>query len=498
MAPYGGGTRQSQARFGYEDIDIDETNPERPNKSNSRSDKGRCGGVMAKLRESNGSLGSFKEAATAKIVDGRIDLGYGTDSESVVSEEDPDEDEPGTTQRGRRKVSTTSNIKDLASNITSTEADGIMANVDNFGIDGTAKQVVKPRHLQDKEMAYIFSVERSEIRSQVKSLPITIKQFFDRDDANDFAEEELRRRRWGPSVPRPQIIQSYSGETGLFSGRAITDYEDNIVECVDVVAQAQYIGDLDNFEREKIKAIFKPKAYFIFKSITKKVQTPMDSYGGDSSEIEEAEQNMEMGGNNEEEQLMETDQNSIAEQSMETGQNEEAEQNTEVNWGDEPKKMDIDQNNNGKSDDHKNESSRESVGDAIDALFEEESKVELSDNSDHNLEADNHQSSLGSTASSETKPEMILTQTTTPLELYIDRELANKRASEIFLAQIRPVGGDISQLAAFQRDAVEPIRECVESHNKSRELFSASNDYGNNGEEVRVWVEDFEMIGPLN
>lgn len=441
---------------------------------------------MAKLRESNGSLGSFKEAATAKIFNGRIDPGYGTDSESDVSEEDPDEDEPGTTTRGRPKVFTPSNIQDLASNILSTEADGIVANVDNSGIDSTTRQVVKPRHLQDKEMAYVFSVQRSEIRSQEKSLPITIKQFFDRDDANDFAEEELRKRRWGPSVPRPQITQSYSKDTGLFSGRAVIDYEDNMVECVDVVAQAQYIGDLDNFERERIKAIFKPKAYFIFKSITKKVQAPLDPFNDDSSEIEETEQNMEMGRNNEEEQCMETDQNSIAEQSMEVDRSEE------------PKNMDIDQNDNEKSDDHKYESSRESVGDAIDALFEEESEVELSDNSEHNLKADVHQLSLASAASSETKPEMILTQTTTPLESYTDRELANKRASEIFLAEIRPVGGDISQLAAFQRDAVEPIRECVESHNKSGELFSASNDYGNNGGEIRVWVEDFKMMGPLN
>jgi hypothetical protein len=93
---------------------------------------------------------------------------------------------------------------------------------------------------------------------------------------------------------------------------------------------------------------------------------------------------------------------------------------------------------------------------------------------------------------------MTLTQTSKPLELYTDRELANKRASEIFLAEIRPVGGNITQLVAFQNDASKIVKERLESYNISGELFSASNEYGDDGEEVRVWVEDFQVTGPLN
>lgn len=476
MMPHGGGSPQGQVRFGYEDIDFNEVNSSRPNQSNSQSDKGRCGGIMARLRESNCSLGHFQEAAAAKIVDDRLNhLGDDTDSESEVSEEDPDDDEADATPIYRSKPAAPSDRRDRTSSITATEADGTAANGGSFGSDSKTTQLIKPRHLQDKEMVYIFSVQRSEIRDQEKSLPITIKQFFDRDDANEFAEEELRRTRWGPSMSRPQITQYYSKETGLFNGSAAVDSEENMVECVDVVAQAQYIGDLDDFEHEKVKVIFKPKVYFVFKSITKKVQTPMDSYDDEASENEEAEQNMEIDPNEEVEQTMETDQN------------EEAKQNT-----------DMDQNDNEKSDDRKSESCKESDADAIDALFEEEAEVELSDNSGDNLAANTHQLSLDSTAPPESKPEMTLTQTSKPLEVYTDRELANKRASEIFLAEIRPVGGDISQLIAFQNDAVKPIRENLESHNKSGELFSASNDYASSGEEVRVWVEDFEMKGPLN
>ncbi|KFZ25466.1 hypothetical protein V502_00070 [Pseudogymnoascus sp. VKM F-4520 (FW-2644)] len=475
MMPHGGGSPQGQVRFGYEDVDFSEVNSSRPNQSNSQSDKGRCGGIMARLRESNGSLGHFQEAAAAKIVDDRLNhLGDDTDSEIEVSEEDPDDDEADATPIYRSKPAAPSDRRDRTSSITATEADGTAANGRSFGSDSRTTQLIKPRHLQDKEMVYIFSVQRSEIRDQEKSLPITIKQFFDRDDANEFAEEELRRTRWGPSMSRPQITQSYSKETGLFNGSAAIDSEENMVECVDVVAQAQYIGDLDDFEHEKVKVIFKPKVYFIFKSTTKKVQTPMESYDDEAGENSEAEQTME------------TDENGEAEQAMQTDQNEDAEQN-----------KDMDQDDNEKSNDRKSESSRESDADAIDALFEEEAEVELSDSCGHNLAANVHQLSLDSTEPPESKPEMTLTQTSKPLEVYTDRELANKRASEIFLAAIRPVGGDISQLVAFQNDAVKPIRESLENHNKSGELFSASNDYEDNGQ-VRVWVEDFEIKGPLN
>lgn len=485
--PHGGGSPQGQVRFGYEDIDFNEVNSSRPNQSNSQSDKGRCGGIMARLRESNGSLGHFQEAAAAKIVDDRLNhLGDDTDSESEVSEEDPDDDEADATLIYQSKPAAPSDRRDRTSSITATEADGTAANGGSFGSNSKTTQLIKPRHLQDKEMVYIFSVQRSEIRDQEKSLPIAIKQFFDRDDANEFAEEELRRTRWGPSMSRPQITQSYSKETGLFNGSAAIDSEENMVECVDVVAQAQYIGDLDDFEHEKVKVIFKPKVYFIFKSITKKVETPMESYDDEAGENIEAEQNMEIDQNGEAEQTMETDENSEAEQTMQIDQNEETEQNT-----------DMDQNDNEKSNDRKSESSRESEADAIDALFEEEAEAELSDSSGHNLAANVHQLSLDYTAPPETKPEMTLTQTSQPLEVYTDRELANKRASEIFLAAIRPVGGDISQLVAFQNDAVKPVKESLENHNKSGELFLASNDYADNGE-IRVWVEDFEIKGPLN
>ena len=303
--PHGGGSPQGQVRFGYEDIDFDEVNSSRTNHSNSRSDKGRCGGIMARLRESNGSLGHFQEAAAAKIVDARLNhLGDDTDSESEVSEEDPDDDEADATPIYRSKPASPSDRRDRTFSITATEADGTAANGGSFGSDSKTTQLIKPRHLQDQEMVYIFSVQRSEIRDQEKSLPITIKQFFDRDDANEFAEEELRRTRWGPSMSRPQITQSYSKETGLFNGNAAVDSEENMVECVDVVAQAQYIGDLDDFEHEKVKAIFKPKVYFVFKSITKKVQTPMDSYDDEARENEETEQNMEIDANEGAEQNM--------------------------------------------------------------------------------------------------------------------------------------------------------------------------------------------------
>ncbi|KFY22216.1 hypothetical protein V493_06765 [Pseudogymnoascus sp. VKM F-4281 (FW-2241)] len=472
----------SEVRFGYEDIDVNEVNSSRPN--NSKSDKGRCGGIMARLRKSNGSLSQFQEAADAKIVDDKINYPWDdADSESEVSEEDPDDDESDTTPIDKPDLAAYPDSRGRASNITATAAVGRAVNSQSVAFDSKATVPTKPRHLQDKEMVYIYSVQRSEIRDQETSLPITIKQFFDRDDANEFAEEELRRTRWGPSMPKPQISQYYSKETGLFNGRAAIDSEEDIIECVDVVAQAQYIGDLDDFEHEKVKVVFKPKVYFIFKSITKKVQTLMGSYDDEASEGEETEQNMEIDRNEEAEHTVEIDQSDEAEHTMETDQSGATKQITHM-----------DQDDNETPVDRKTES----PGDAIDALFEEEEEgeVEPSDNSGHNLAANVHQLSLDSTAPPETK-EITLTQTSKPLEVYTDRELANKRASEIFLAAIRPVGGDISQLVAFQNDAVKPVRESLEDYNKSGELFLASNDYANNGE-VRVWVEDFEIKGPLN
>lgn len=500
MMPNGGRSAQGQARFGYEDIDFNEVNSNRPNKSNAQSEKGRCGGAMARLRESNGSLGNFKKAANAKIVNDRMNyLGDDADSESDVSEEDPDDDEPENTPICQPKLAAHLYSRDRASDITATEADRTAANSESIGVDRKDMKLVKPRHLQDKEMVYIFSVQRSEIRDQAKSLPITIKQFFDRDDANEFAEEELRRTRWGPSMPRPQITQSYSKEKGLFNGRAVIDSEDNMVECVDVVAQAQYIGDLDDFEHQKIKVKFRSKLYLIFKSITKKVQAPMGSCDDETSENSE---NEEADQNEVTKQNMEIDQNRLVEHTMGTDRIGETEQSMQKDKiCDAGQTMETDQNDNEASDDRKSESSREPGGEAIDALFEEEdgeAEVELSDSSGHTLAAHVHQMSLDSAVFCGKEPEMTLAQTSKPLEVYTDRELANKRASEIFLEQIRPVGGDISQLVAFQNDAVKPVRESLEEHNKSGELFLASNDYANNGEEVRVWVEDFEIKGPLN
>lgn len=498
--PHGGGNPQGQSRFGYEDIDFNEGNSNRPSKSNFQSDKGRCGGVMARLRESNSSLGHFQGAAAAKIVDDRMLLGDDADSESEVSEEDPDDDESDTPLRAQPKPAASSDRRDSPSGTKAAEADRIAT----FQYGNKPTQVIKPRYLQDKEMVYIFSVQRSENRDGENSLPITLKQFFDKEDANEFAEEELRRTRWGPSMFRPEITQRYS-KTGLFNGRASIDSEDNVVECVDVVAQAQYIGDLDDFDHEKVKPIFQPKAYLIFKSITKKVQTPMGSCDDEASEDEEPEQNMEADKSEETEQNMEIYQNGEAKQGTETYHNGEAEQATEDPNGEAEQAMEVGQNeeaeqgtdtglnDNEKSDDH----SRELGGDDIDALFEEEPEVELSESSGQNLAANVHQLSLDST-SREAKPEMKITLTYKALKFYTDRELANKQASEMFLAQIRPVGGDIAQLVAFQNDAEKPVRESVESHNKSGDLFSASNEYANSGEEIRIWVEDFETDGPLN
>ncbi|OBT72472.1 hypothetical protein VF21_08507 [Pseudogymnoascus sp. 05NY08] len=502
MMAHGGGSPQGRARFGYEDIDFNEGNSTRPSKSNSQSDKGRCGGVMARLRESNGYLGHFQEAAAAKIVDDRMHhLGDDADSESEVSEEDPDDDESDTAIRARPKPAASADRRDSPSDTKATGADRMAT----FEYDNKPTQVIKPRYLQDKEMVYVFSVQRSEIRDEEKSLSITLKQFFDKDDANEFAEEELRRTRWGPSTFRPQITQWYS-ETGLFNGRASIYSEDNVVECVDVVAQAQYIGDFDDFEHEKVKAIYKPKLYLIFKSITKKVQTPMGSCDDEAIESEEAEQSMDADESEEAEQNMEIDQNGEAEQVTETDHNGEVEQFTETDPNGEAEQAmeacqnegaeqgtDTGRNDNEKSDDH----FRELGGDDIDALFEEEAEINLSESSGQNLADNVHQLSLDSTSPG-TKPEMRITLTYKALKLYTDRELANKQASEIFLAKIRPVGGDIAQLVAFQNDAEKPVRESVESDNKSGDLFSASNEYANSGEEIRIWVEDFETDGPLN
>ncbi|KFY07484.1 hypothetical protein V492_07099 [Pseudogymnoascus sp. VKM F-4246] len=455
MMPHGGESSQGRVRFGYEDIDFNDANSSQPNKSSPQSEKGRSGGIMARLRDSNGSLGYFQDAAGAKAVDRGVHRLEGdTDTESDISEEDPDDDEPDIATIARPEIAEPLDRVDCADDISVTEADGTMAHTNRFGFGNKTTHLVKPRHLQDKEMIYIFSVQRSEIRNEEQSLPISLKQFFDRNDANDFAEEELRRTRWGPSMARPQITQFYSQDMGLFSGRAVIDTKENVVECVDVVAQAQYIGDLDDFDHARVKVIFKPKTYFIFKSTTRRVQRSTMSYDETTSETEP---NAEINRNGEMEQAMEIDQNIEEAQTLEEGQSEGA----------------VDQNTNGKTDDRKSESSDESGGDAIDALFEEEAGFEDSDDPGHDLGANAHQLSLDT--------EM----TCTPLEAYTDRELANKRASEIFLAAIRPVGGDISRLIAFQNDAEKPVRESLESYNKSGELFFGSNDNENSGEEFR-------------
>ncbi|KFY43235.1 hypothetical protein V495_04077 [Pseudogymnoascus sp. VKM F-4514 (FW-929)] len=506
MKPHGGGSPQSQVRFGYEDIDFNDVASSRANKPNAQSDKGRSGGILARMRESNGSLAYFQQAAAAKIDDdGRNHLGDDPDSESEVSEEDPDDDDADTAPTKQSRPTELSDSQRSHLNIPEPEPNGTAANPGSFGFHSNGTQLIKPRHLQDNEMVYIYSVQRSEIRNHERSQPIIIKQFLNRDEANEFAEEELRRTRWGPTMPRPRISQYYSKETGLFSGKATVDSEENIKECVDVVAQAQYIGDLDDFEHEKVKVVFKPKVYFIFKSVTKKVQIPTDS-DDEASESEEAEQNMDTDPNEEAEKNMEIDQNEESEPKVDTDQNEDTEQklstdrnkeaepnmNTGQSEGAEPN-MEMDE----QSEDRKGRSPTEPGEGTIDALFEDEEDEE--DDTGNNLAAIAHQQlSLEPPPGHEKKAEMTLTQTSKPLELYTDRELANKRASEIFLAEIRPVGGDITQLVAFQNEASTIVRERLESYNISGELFSASNEYGDDGEEVRVWVEDFQVTGPLN
>lgn len=518
MMPHGGGSPQSQARFGYEDIDFNDVASSRANKPNSQSDKGRSGGVLARMRESNGSLAYFQQAAAAKIDDDGINhLRDDPDSESEVSEEDPDDDNLDTAPIKQSRPNALSDSRRSHLHTPEPEPNGTAANSESFGFHSNATQLVKPRHLQDNEMVYIYSVQRSEIRNHEGSQPITIKQFLNRDEANEYAEEELRRTRWGPTMPRPRISQYYSKESGLFSGKATVDSEENIEECVDVVAQAQYIGDLDDFEHGKVKVVFKPKVYFIFKSVTKKVQIPSDS-DDEASESEEAEQNMDTDPNEETEQNMEIDQNEESEPNVHTDQNEDTEQklSTDRNKEAEPNmntgqsegagaNMEICQSEGAEpnmemdeqSEDHKGRSPTEPGEGTIDALFEDEEDEE--DDTGNNLAAIAHQQlSLEPPPGHETKAKMTLTQTSKPLELYTDRELANKRASEIFLAEIRPVGGDITQLVAFQNEASTIVRERLESYNISGELFSASNEYGDDGEEVRVWVEDFQVTGPLN
>jgi hypothetical protein len=388
---------------------------------------------MARMRESNDSLSSFQKAARTKIIDDGINRpGDDPDSESEVSEEDPDDDDAGSVIHQPQHASETLEIK----------APGPATSAKRFNSETI--QPLKPRHLQDKQMVYIFSVQRSEIRKQEKSQPIVIKQFLDRDDANAFAEDELKRARWGPSLPRPQITQSYSKESGLFSGIATIDSEDNVFECVDVVALAQYTGNLDNFDDTKVKVMFKPKLYLILRSITTRVQIPPASHDAETSENEEIDQ------------------------------------------------KDDERSANGE------ENSRETGEESIDALFEEERVVDVSDNFDYSLTGDARRSSLSPTAPHRTTPDMMLKQTCKTLEVYTDRELANKRASEIFLEEIKPVGGDIDQLAEYENDAVRPIKEHLESHNNLGELFSASNENTNEGYELTVWVEDFELGGPLN
>lgn len=407
---------------------------------------------MARMRESNKSLGAFQAAAATKVVqDEKNYVDSDSESESEVSEEDPDEDDasmnPALKSQPISESPSQKNSSGIDGSKTSAEFTSTQEEFSDNDHDAAGQQP-KPRHLQDMEMVYIFSVQRSERRNQLQSEPVVIKQFLDRDDANSFAEDELRRTRWGPLTHVAKITQSYSDTSGLFNGEAALDSEDELFECVNVVAIAQYTGNLDGFDHRKVKPIFKPKAFFIFCSITKLVPIPEASSDSDNPETSESEE--PVGNKNE------------------------------------------------GSDEKENEKSGDLLVDELNALFDEEAKIAFEEDDDDTQANHGQQTIPQSEAHSSHGCKIMLEEKSKPLDVYTDRELANKRASEIFLDKIKPVGGNITLLVQYENNDVKETREFLENYNSSGELFQASKQLSNDGEEINVWVEDFLLRGPLN
>jgi len=440
---------QNKSHFGYEDVDSVEDNSQAPSHVESNNEKGRAGGIMARMRESNKSTGRFQAAAATKVVWGEKDyMDSDPDTDSEESEEDPDYEEVGQNPQHEFQSSKASQIQKhqtYSSEVAKIQAshESISTQDSSLGLnseDMTYRS--KPRHLQDKDMVYIFSVQRSDRRGELLSEPVTIKNFLDRNEANAFADDELRKTRWGPRKHATQISQTYSKTSGLLSGVATIDSEAEEYQHIDVVATAQYKGSLDDYDDRKIRPIFKPTLYIVYLSITK-----MAPIGDESTEVEEAEG-----------------------QAKAEDQSKELSANTSAQPDDED----------------------------LSALFEEEFETTLAEGASSAQAGAGEQTMTRLEISAAETCKHMLKETCKPLATYTDRELANKRASEIFLAKVKPVGGDVSLLEEYENICVKQIREHLEEANRQKEMFKASNQLENEGEELSVWVDDFELEGPLN
>jgi hypothetical protein len=426
-----------------------ENNSQASSHLESNNEKGRAGGIMARMRESNKSTGAFQAAAATKAVWGEQDyVDSDPDADSEESEEDPDYEEVGQSQQHNFQSSNTSQVQKhqtYSSEVSKTQASHESISTQDSSLGLNSENVVhlsKPRHLQDKDMVYVFSVQRSDRRGNLRSEPVTIKNFLDRNEANAFADDELRKIRWGPRKHVTQISQTYSKTSGLLSGVATLDAENEEYQHIEVVATAQYMGSLDDYDDRKITPIFKPTLYIVYSSITK-----MAPIGDEPTEPEEAE-----------------------------GQAKAEDKSEELPAN----------------------ASAQSDNEDLSALFEEEFEKTLAEGASNAQSGADEEAITTPDASAAEPCKHMLKETCKPLATYTDRELANKRASEIFLTKVKPVGGDVSLLEEYENTCVKQIREHLEEVNRQNEMFKASNQLENEGEELSVWVDDFELEGPLN
>lgn len=210
---------------------------------------------LAALRKARGA--DFAKAQRKSVVnDGSFQLNgggdsdgtVGSDDESEVSEEDPEDGPDGTPGDKDPQEGCETSIQR-----------------DSSPPDSNLSGPEKP---PTDQLVNIYEIWRSEERNKHKTNPIRMAMVTSREDANSLAQDQMNVDYWGP-CDRFGVDKTIGYDsTGLFSGEIKFDRTANHAIKIYVEKKTTWKGNLDGGRKLEVKPITAPKTYIICCTIT--------------------------------------------------------------------------------------------------------------------------------------------------------------------------------------------------------------------------------------
>jgi hypothetical protein len=335
-----------------------------------------------------------------------------------------------------------------------------------------------PKGIPESDYIKIYSVERRERINYEWSEAIVLENFLSKDDANHFAENELRKVRWGPVEDMPRLCASFTDE-GFFYGIADIEGGDRKEEVIVEPRWVYKVQLLKRYEKRELKSLkssipsnIPAKTFIVMQSVEKTIQL-LAGHVQSTEPIENPAKE------------------TVRQDSVDTFADEIA------HPGEENPTADFD----------------DALEAELEAQFAADAEMEISlvQETCGQLLGSDEDGMIGRQVSAAPEgPSVAVTQKspseptyttatrteTTVISAWTHCALANKSAAKYFLELVKPRGRNIDAILEHKNEIIPQINEFMDRLDGTDDTFDACADM--EGDLYRIWVEEKALNGPLN